>query len=287
MIKKNIFACLMIVLLGLVFITKLTAFDWPQPPENIDVLFSQIRGDNFNKGIVFSKPGEVAAAEEGMVIMSLENDVSDMGWFESPLGNAIIVAHKNDMFSVYANLTNIKIDPNNRNIQAGEIIATSGESGWKKDDENLEFQIIDTKMKTIINPTIFMDSAPPVKRYTIGRITAVNRNGEKIVVSNGTFLGAGSYTLYMDISPDTMILNSTVSLNGAIKETVKYDALKQSGFLLGVNGNEIYPFSIVYPNDDSMRLSKILLSRGTNTIKISVTDVGGTQSSIRYRVTVR
>lgn len=286
MIKKNIFIAVMITLLVLVFTTKLTAFDWPQPPENIGVLFSQIRGDNFSKGIVFINPGEVAVAEEGVVIMSLENDISNMGWFESPLGNTIIIAHQNDMLSVYANLINLKIDPNNRNIQTGEIIATSGESGWKRNNEGLDFQIIDTKMQTIINPVIFMDSTPQVKRYTITKITAVNRNGEKIVMGNGIALNAGSYTLYMNRSPDTMILNSTVSLNGSIKETVKYDALKQSDSLLTINGNETYPFSIIYPDDNSIRLAEIILSRGTNTIEISITDIVGRQSSIRYRVTV-
>lgn len=290
MIQKNIFLILthiLLVFLGLLYATKAVAFDWPQAPENISAFFSQIRGNHFNSGIVFSESGEASLTEDGTAIMMIKTDVSDMGWFESPLGNALIVAHKNDIYSVYANLTDIQIDPNNRTLKAGEIIGTSGDSGWKDDNESLKFQIIDTKIKTIINPAILMDSLPTTKSYSIGGVTLTNRNNKQFVLRNETSLVAGSYTLYMNRLPDTMIHKSLVYLNGAILETVNYDTLKQSGSLLAVQGEKSYPFTTVYPDSDVIYLSEIKLSRGTNTIEIFVEDIAGTKRSRPYRVTAR
>ncbi len=275
-----------IILVVLFGVAVLFAFDWPQKPVEVGALFSEIRGGNFNTGIVFDKPGEVAVAEDGRVLMTMKNDSSSMGLFESPLGNAVIVDHRSDMLSVYSNLVNIKVTPSQKNLVAGDIIGVSGSSAWKDGDEGVGFQLIDTKIKTLINPAVLIQEVPDGRNVPVVGVKAVSRTDESFSVYNGAVLSSGSYTLYMTRPQTGMMHTSSVALNGEVKETVTYDTLKQNKNTLTVAGNKPYPFSAVYPEDTSMRLAEIILPRGINTIEISLTNVGDTQSYARYRISV-
>ncbi len=218
--------------------------------------------------------------------MLLSNSSANMGWFESPLGNSVIVAHKNDMVSVYSNLINLKLNNERKSLTAGEVIGISGESAWKDGDEGVGFQIMDTKMKRLINPVVLMQDLPQAQRVSITGVTAVNRSGESFPLFNGGTLKAGAYTVYMDIPTVGMLHGSSVALNGEAKEMVNYDTLEQGNNKLVIFGNKSYNYEEVYPQKDKMRLAEILLARGTNTIEISLSNVGGTESFARYRISV-
>ncbi len=285
--KKKIGVCVGIVFsLILTSISFLYAFDWAQKPVRASSLFSEIRGDSFNAGVVFASPGEVAVAEEGHVIMMLASNSSNMGWFESPLGNAVIVAHKNDMMSVYSNLNNIRLEQGKREVVAGEVLGVSGQSAWSDGSEGAGFQIMDTKMKRLINPAVLMQDLPQSQRVPVTGVIAVNRNGESFPLYNGAIFKAGAYTLYMDRPATGMIHGSSVALNGEVKETINYDTLEKIDNSLVVFGNKSYHYNEIYIQDDKMRLADILLARGTNTIEISLSNVGETESFARHRISV-
>ncbi len=264
----------------------LIAFEWPQSPVRASALFSDIRGDTFNNGIVFANPGEVVAAEEGTVIMMFTSDQSNMGWFESPLGNAVVVAHRNDMMSVYSNLVNIKVTDTKRNLAIGDVIGISGESAWNDEDEGAGFQIMDTKMQRLINPVVLMQGSLQSQRVSVVGVNAINRSSESFPLYNGAIFTAGAYTLYMDRPENGMIHSASVALNGEVKETINYDTLEQVGNTLAVYGNKSYDYAEIYPDNNVMRLSEILLARGNNTIEVTLTNVGGTETFVRYRISV-
>ncbi len=267
-------------------VAGLIAFEWPQAAQPVESLFSKTRKGHFNNSIIFSNSSEVSVAEPGKYIMMLENDISDMGWFESPLGNSVIVAHKNNMTSIYSNLINVKVEPSKSNLVVGDVIGISGQSAWMEGNEGLSFQVIDTKMRTIINPVVLMNKPPQVGNAFVANVVAVNRNGVEFPMYNGALLSAGSYTLYMDIPVASMVHVSQVILNGEVKETINYDTLKQTGGTLVVFGNNEYSYDDIYPDENKMRLAGLLLSRGVNTIEIALSNVGDVQSSARFRITV-
>ncbi len=289
MSKKNKIAlCVSVVFAFTIFmgLSFLSAFEWPQSPVRANALFSEMRGDGFNTGMIFSTPGEVFAAEAGSIVMLLENDSSNMGWFESPLGNSVIVSHKNDMISVYSNLVNVKVGSTNRDIALGDVIGVSGDSAWREGSDGAGFQVIDTKMKTLINPIVLMSQAPTSNRVNITGVVAVDRKGERFPMYNGATLKSGAYVLYMERAEVGMIHSSSVSLNGEVKESVNYDTLKQEQLSLTVTGSKSYTFDEIYPQEDTMRLAEVPLSRGTNTIEILLNNVGGTESFSRFRISV-
>ncbi len=286
MTKKKIIIIIVSVLCSVVGISFLAAFEWAQKPMQTNSFFSQMRGDTFNSGVVFSNSGEVYAAESGEVIMMLKNDQASMGWFDSPLGNAVIVAHKNDMLSVYSNLINVKIESEKKKLGLGDLIGVSGHSAWASSGEGAGFQIIDTKMKTFINPVVLMQEAPVSRRVAISGVKATDRSGETYSLYNGAILKAGAYTLYMERPETGMLHSSSVSLNGEVKESVNYDTLGQKNNSLVLYGNKSYTYKDVYPDENTMRLAEVLLPRGTNTIEISLRSVGNTQTFARYRISV-
>ncbi len=283
-VKKSV--SILSVVFFLFGISFLQAFEWPQEPIQAQSHFSEMRGDGFNTSFAFSAPGEVSVAEEGQIVMTINNNQSNMGWFESPLGNTVIVAHKNDMLSVYSNLINVRVNESKRDVHIGDIIGVSGQSAWMQGNEGLGFQIIDTKMKTLINPAVLMQEVSQSSRVSVQGTTAINRSGEQFSLYNGASLRAGVYTLYMERPETGMIHTCSVTLNGEIKETTSYDTIGQVDSSLVVYGNKSYRYDEIYPEENMMRLAELLLSRGTNAIEISLSNAGGTQSYARYRISV-
>ena len=141
------------------------AFDWPQAnvtKDSFNSYFGQNRGGILSTSIIFSEPEEVKAAEDGYVIAVLTDNADDSDFFPSTLGTAVILSHSDDLLSVYANLdaqTLTLKNQNERTIDAGAIIASSGNSGFQDNHGNLEFQIIDAKNKSAINPKVLMPRA--------------------------------------------------------------------------------------------------------------------------------
>ena len=266
----------------LVFCTaasSLPAFEWPQLSENIAVYFAQKRGSGFAGGITFNTPAEVKAADSGHILITLKSDIEGGAHFPSALGNAVIVEHKNQILTVYGGMEKMSSDDGNGAIESGAIIGISGYSGWKKGNQSFEFQVIDTKIKAAINPLILMDVQMPAPKFVMRTITAVHKNGTVFPLSNGTRLSAGTYTLYAHTSTDSMPYTIAVLVNGVLVEKTDYNALKRYKAKLCIQGGGQYDFETVYEPKNGMRLAEIYLSKGKNTVNVSVNDIGSNEYS--------
>ena len=273
------------------FLAALSAycFDWPQQSENIDVLFAQKNGGSFSNGIVFNENAEVKSSDTGKLLITLRSD-SDMGWFDSALGNAVILFHKNQMLTVYGNLEKIDVQNGDQTIESDDVLGISGHSGWAQDEKQcLEFQVLDTKMKAAINPVVLLNAEKendaPAKvsaraKFPLGGLIAVSRTGNIQNISSGASLKSGTYTLYMNAPSKKMPRAVSVMVNGIVIETTGYDALIQDKNTLCVRGNKNYPFFAIYPDDKSMRLAEVSLSRGKNTIDVSIKDSSGAEAAL-------
>ncbi len=140
-------------------------FDWPQAEvtkDSFNSYFGQNRGGILSTSIIFSEPEEVKAAEDGYIIAVLTENSDESDFFPSTLGTAVILSHNDDLISVYGNLdaqTLTLKNENERTVDAGATIASSGNSGYQENHGNLEFQIIDAKNKSAINPKVLMPRA--------------------------------------------------------------------------------------------------------------------------------
>lgn len=260
---------------------SLFAFDWPRPADLIGVFFAEKQADVFNRGLIFNKPAEVKTADTGRLLITVKNDFENTALFPSALGNAVIIEHKNRIFTVYGGLEKISAQSSlNRQgiIESGEVIGISGISGWKKENQSLEFQVIDRHIKAAINPLILMEGAAQAKRFPIRNVTAVTKAGTRTPLSNGTRIPAGTYTVYTGLVTGSMPYTTEIAVNGILTEKTDYNALKVQKEKICIQGHIQYDFNSIYAENGMMRLGEISLSKGKNTIDIKITDIGEQES---------
>ena len=164
-------------------------FDWPQEEvtkDSFNSYFGQNRGGILSTSVIFSEPEEVKTAEDGYITAILTENTDDSDFFPSTLGTAVILAHNDELVSVYGNLDAETLTLNNENehtIDGGAIIASSGTSGYQEAHGNLEFKIIDAKNKSAINPFVLMPRAEEEVALTLSGIIIVNKNNGTILCS--------------------------------------------------------------------------------------------------------
>ena len=265
------------------------AFDWPQNAIQSDSFYSyfgQLRGETINTSLIFTDSEEIKAADDGKVIAVLAEHSEESDLFESTLGNAVIVAHKDNLLTVYANLDRdqqrerYSLDT----VQTGTEFGVCGNSGWQLGMANLEFQVIDTKNQAFINPRVLMPRIGKELELTLTDISAVNRKGTEYAFNVSKRLPAGTYYLYRKRQDIAMPYRTTVFVNGAAVETIAYDMLVQKDGRLCTNGKKNYPANLLYPGAKRHLLAEISLPKGRNTITMVATDILGKEKSLSYTI---
>ncbi len=289
--KKNIFILFCLIVISS---SSLFAFEWPQQVSNEEAFessFGQLRGGTMSPSIVFSKQENATAIGSGKIIAVITEHDDDMGWFESPLGNTVIVAHENQIDSIYSNL----IDEDGLNdleqtedIDAGSIIGTAGSSGWKANETSgLEFQIIDVKNQKVINPRIIMPKLPyEQNKAMLSGIQAVSSKGEVYNFLIRRTLPAGTYKIYKDRQVESIPYKSTVTLNGIATETITFDTLQQFRGRVCASKNSFYTVENIYPDDKKQYLAEVTLTNGKTNLAIILTDLFENEISVSYALDI-
>lgn len=272
---------------------SLFAFDWPQPlseeTENFSQFFGQSRNEAFINSLIFENPDSITAADDGTHLITLDAGLADFGWFQSTLGNAVILEHANNMMTVYGNLEEVYTDSDDVYISKGTGLGMSGFSGWQKGKNCLEFQVIDCDRNTIINPFVLMSQTSFKRTMTITNPAAFNRQEQRTSVANGARVQAGVYKLYIDRQKTGMTYQTSVSINGALVETITYDVLIQDNNRLcftGKRNNVNYSYEDIYPDESRQLVAEVIFSKGVNTVTIDVRDIFGNEKTATYRVEV-
>lgn len=278
-----------IALSALMMMVPLAAFEWPQPgmtAQSFSSTFGQLRGSGLSSSLVFSEPAEVAAIESGTVVATLGGNAGEMGWLHSPLGNAVILAHDDGLLSVYGNLEQVGIDDDTSRVARGQSLGTSGGSGWQSGKSSLELQVIDTERDAYINPRLLMPRFEEELPISLYGISLIGRNGETLELRTRRSLSAGIYRLYRGREQAFFPHATTVAVNGAAVETITFDSLTRSARRLTVAGRRPYNADEIYPTADKQFLAEITLSRGRNTLSVTVADLNGREYTASYTLEV-
>lgn len=268
------------------------AFDWPQEQTASDSFFSyfgQLRGGTISSSLIFKDNSEIKAAYEGRVTAVITDHGDDFGWFESTLGNAVTVAHKDNLVTVYANLDDESIPEKlyeTKNVESGEKLGVSGNSGWQEGQSCLEFKVIDTKNATVINPRILMPRVGKELPLAVGTLTMDGKDGKSHNLTWERYIPAGVYSLYRKRQSVAVPYRTSVAINGATVESISYDTLKESAGLLCATGNSNYSAQELYPDAERQLLAIIQLTHGRNTVSVTVTNILGTATSVTYALDV-
>uniref|UniRef100_UPI0038907C5C peptidoglycan DD-metalloendopeptidase family protein n=1 Tax=Treponema sp. TaxID=166 RepID=UPI0038907C5C len=265
--KKLIFFTLALISLSFIF-----AFDWPQNEIMSDSFFSyfgQLRGGTISSALVFSESREVKAASDGRILAVItEHDEDEL--FESTLGNALLLSHNDSLLTVYANLDsdNLESAYKMKDVTAGTFFGTTGTSGWQEGEACLEFQVIDTKNKTYVNPRILMPRIGKELPLTIKNVTAVSKKGQIYDLGTVKTMPSGVYQIYREKQNVAMPYKTTIFINGVVAESLTYDVLSEKNGKICVNGKKNYDISVVYPDNERQFLGEITITKGKNFINV-------------------
>ncbi|MBO6218299.1 MAG: M23 family metallopeptidase [Treponema sp.] len=270
---------------------SLFAFDWPQNEilsDSFYSYFAQFRGGTIGTSLIFSESEEVKASDDGQVLAVIsEHDEDEL--FESTLGNAVILEHKDDLITVYANLDSENL-PNLlglRRVSKGTSFGTTGTSSWQEGEGCLEFQVLDTKNKTYVNPRILMPRIGKELALTIKNVVAVNKKGTIYDLGTVKTMPSGVYQLYREKQEVAMPYKTTVYVNGVIAESLSYDTLSEKNGKITVIGKKNYDVNAMYPDKERQFLGEITLPKGKTQIMVIVADILGKEKQIIYTADVR
>lgn len=290
--NKNIFKKTLTAVLFTCASLSLNAFDWPQEEtlsDNFFSYFGQLRGGTVANSLIFKENSEVKACDDGNVIAIVSEHDNDFGWFESTLGNAVILYHKNELATVYANLDEETLAPGLESmtqVETGTVFGVSGNSGWQESQSCLEFQVFDSKNSTSINPRILMPRTGDELAVSIGELSVVNRDDKVIPLSQVKSLAPGPYSLYHTRQEVAVPYKTTVLINGVVMENISYDTLKETNGELCVQGNSYYPLSVLYPDEKRQLLSKLHFTTGKNLLTVTIYDILGNSKTASYTINV-
>ncbi len=290
--RKTIFALAAGIAALLAPAPLVQAFDWPQEGTTIDSFFSyfgQLRGRRIESSLIFKDDAQVKAAGDGTVIAVIHEHNNSFGWFESTLGNAVIVAHKDKISTVYGNLEEESIPESleqDKLVRTGDILGTSGNSGWQEGQSCLEFLVLDTKNKAAVNPRVLMPRISSDLPLVIGELTLDDRNGGTHHLLNERNLAAGTYSLYHTRQSTAVPYRTIVSVNGATVESISYDMLHEYNEQLCAEGNANYPAERLYPDDKRQLLSVLRLNHGHTTLSVTMLDILGKAQTITYNLDI-
>ena len=281
------------ILISAAAMTALTfAFDWPQEASSPDAFFSyfaQLRGGAFETSLIFRDNSTVKAAEDGVVAAIITEHGNDMGWFESPLGNAVILVHDDNFSTVYGNIDEESLNTdllNGREVKAGTELGISGNSGWQNGQSCLEFQVLDLKSEASINPRNLMPHMRDELPLEIGRVTVRNEEGTSWDLANTRIIPSGRYSIYHSRQSVAVPYKTKIALNGATIETISYDRIKSPDGELCIYGNNSYSCEEVYPDQDRQLLGIVQLTKGSNTLSISIQDITGLEKKASYSLDI-
>ena len=269
------------------------SFDWPQEKvvqsDQFYSYFGQLRGETISNSLIFSEISDVKAADDGYltVIISEYSDLTD--FFPSTLGNAVILSHTDNLLTVYGNIDSesiLKEAFNENSIKCGETFGTSGNSAWQQGHSSLEFQVIDTKNNTSINPRLLMPRVGKELPLYYNEIYLQGKNGRQYNVTNQNILPSGIYKVYKKRQAVAVPYRTRVAINGTVVDQISYDLLRQDDNQICVSGRKNYSKSILYPNNDLQLLGEATLTPGKNALQLTITDILGKEVNATYLLTI-
>ncbi len=283
------------LLITALILTSFTAFsfDWPQAAvtkDSFNSYFGQNRGGILSTSVIFSEPGEVKAAEDGYITAIITENSDDSDFFPSTLGTAVILAHNDDLISVYGNLDAETLTLKNEaehKLDEGALIASSGNSGYQENNGNLEFKIIDEKNKTAINPKVLMPRAEEELPLSLSGIMIMNKNNDLYDINVYKTYNSGLYKIYFKRNPIASPYKTSVSINGVIVDQLSYDMITQENNKLCIIGKKKYTDSDIFPNDKLQLLGEVMFTPGRATLGLIISDMLGNVKQLNYNIVIK
>ena len=287
--KKYIIYTCFFVLINFCF-----AFDWPQDDitkDSFKSYYGQYRGGQISTSVVFTNHANVKSAENGELLIIMTNNNDDNDFFPTTLGHSVILSRQDNILSVYGNLEKSSITvqskQNEQDINIGEYFAQTGNSGWQDKVSSLEFQIIDIKNSSSINPKVLMTRTENEIPLYLSDITLVNKNGNTIDLAITKTVPSGLYKIYQKRNPIACPYKTSLYLNGVVVDSVSYDITIQENGKICILGKKKYILDDIYPDETNHLLGEAMLTPGKTTLTVNSSDILGKNIQKNFSLNVK
>ena len=316
---KKITALTGVLILSVLALAGLSAVEWPvddKSPETIISYFGQNVGGKISKSLIFTIPPKkpagrssaqakkateeevedqeeiqnVKAVKDGTVLIIMSDLDDDSEFFPSALGTSVILAHDDELISVYSNLDTQSVHENTGNktlLAEGDLIGHTGNTGWHKDSSTLEFQIIDSQNSTAINPVILLPRTEKEADYTFTGVMLQNKSGTFYDLRESKVFPAGTYKVYHTRNKTTVPYKMTCSINGVIEDEIAFDTITLQNGKLYISGKDKrYNSDILFPQDNLIFTGELTLTPGKSTLGITAESFLGKQKQLNYILSI-
>ena len=280
------------IVISFFMIFQAAAFDWPQDEVTKDSYtsyFGQNRGDILSTSVIFSEPAEIKAAEKGYILAILTENLDDSEFFPSTLGTAVILAHDDNLLSVYGNIDkdSLTLNETEKTVDAGAIIGQSGNTGYQKNNGNLEFQIVDAKNKSAINPKVLMPRSESEIPLSLSGIVIQSKNKDFYDINTYKTFNSGLYKVYFKRNPIAAPYKTSISINGLIVDQISYDTITQENNKLCIIGKKKYTSNDVFPEENLQLIGEAMFTPGRATLGLVITDLLGNVKQLNYSIIIK
>ena len=281
-------------LLTITALSSMFAFDWPKDnvtSDSYSSYFGQKHGEVLSTSLIFNEEGDVRTAEEGRLLIIMTDEDEDSDFFPSTLGSSVIIAHNDNLMSVYGNLDTDSITYEQKKAPSGTVkaktqIGKSGKSGWIEGNGTLEFQIIDTNNNTAINPKILMPRSKTEIPLVLSGIQLQNKSGKFFDINKTKTYENGLYRVFMKRNDVASPYKTSVAINGITVDQITYDTISQENGKSCVSGKKKYTSKDIYPMDDLQLLGEIKLTPGKATLTLYAEDILGKSKQLNYYISI-
>ena len=290
--RKNLKSRFVLTFLFFMISSLSFAFDWPNKNREAGTIisnFGQYRGGTLETSIIFQGQEEVYSSEAGKVILQINESDDAFSGFNSTLGNALILSHAGDIYTVYSNLEKDSLadySAGAKTLIKGSYLGLSGKSAWKRGQAGLDFQILDLKNKTAINPKLVLPRTGRERKLTIENLFLQDKNGKLYKLDQVTSLPSESYRIYKNRQTDAVPFETSLSVNGYTVDTISYDSIHEHEGRLCLTGKNEYYAAIIYPDSEKQFLASTRLYRGKNVIAVTLKDITGRTKTTSFEIDV-
>lgn len=282
------------ILLSLIIlnINLLFAFEWPIPDISNQWIFSYFGNNNggiISTSLIFKDETSVVASEKGTILIKMQEQTEDTDFFPSTLGTTVIISHEDELLSVYGNLDSKSVSTHlqeKKIVEKKDIIGITGNSAWQKNKNSLEFQIIDTKKNSAINPKVLLPRMESELPLYVTNVIIKNKNNVSYELSKQKNFPSGFYRIYQLKSDLTNPYKTVLSLNGVIIDQINYDAINHENNKIYLSGKKKYTTSDIYPEKNLQLLGEVSFTPGKSTLGINIQDILGNTKQYNYNISI-
>ncbi len=272
-------------------------FDWPVARVVLTATFGESRGDHFHSGVdLGGGDQEVRPIAAGEVVFSFEEG-EDRGSVPVGLGSFLVLQHQGGVRSLYGHLERGSMRRDRLRFDGSEVLGRVGATGYSL-GKHLHLTIIDTEMRSLINPLAVLPplpdrQAPVIKDLQLrsGREAVPARSGASFRQGTAQVL-VQAYDLREDVSFAWRMAVYRLSLYQDGREVASlrldglHEKLRPDGTpalcLLGSN----LAFDELYEGEWLLRLGEVKLVPGQTTLSLFAADYAGNESSRDFPLNV-